>query len=548
MDVQMKDSEVAGDSAHAKKDALTVGVVERARPSLDSLPDNVLHMIGMHIAPKHLKKLSMVNKRLHRAYADIHFKYKFYMKKFSCPMKDSLSLPGGGFYQRLKGKDREKIIALFENIGSMFTALTILSVQMKTFMNFDDLVLTKKDADLKLSRLKATISAMLEKVKHIPDAKFEIISEVQRAFMFGFNQATEGLLEGESEDRLLLFFSYLYGYEGICCSATSGQLSCVSFYLFDYLSTGDINNRVQQLAESIVQAYVSNAETSKRFTDAVLIIESSLPKGFRYYFWQSIWAKISGLIVKKLDSHRTAFLLAVCFVMKEMDARSIVYDYDGAEELIERHFAWFLEGKDFFDGLDPVLALGFSCGISPSFMAKMYWDKATSYTSMRQALKFCMASDLDPLQDVIDRVLMNKGSLDYIFSLVNAASYYIEDMEPVLAVLKNILFDYGLSETFYDFVRTGNIDFYAFVPKDIFDNDLGIVDTLDASEWAEAFERLRSKADDGKYASLLDLKVQKQAYEDSRDHDDSDSHGYGYGYYHGYYHDYGYYDSDYDYY
>jgi hypothetical protein len=273
-----------------------------------------------------------------------------------------------------------------------------------------------------------------------------------------------------------------------------------------------------------------------------------LPKVFRYYFWQRIWAKLSSLNVKRLQSHRTAFLLAVCFFMKEMDARSIAYDYDGAEELIERHFASFLEGKDVFSRLDSILALGFSCGISSSSMAKMCWDKATSYTSMRRALKFCMTFGLDTLQEVIDRALMNKCSLDYMFSLVNAASYYIEDMEPVLAVLKNILFDYGLSETFYDFVRTGNIDFYAFVPEDIFDNDLGIVGALDSSDWAEAFERLRSKADNGKYASLLDLKDQKQAYESSRDHDGSDSHGYGYGYYHGYYHDYGYYDSDYEYY
>lgn len=631
----MADSEVAGDLIDAAQETFTVGVIERASLTLDGLPDNVLHHIGMHLRPKHMRQLSMMNKRLHDVYVDISFKYKYFMKNFTCPLKKALHfnephyevyelilknatklsqlwrvgegnkilkgsflLPRVAVYHRLPADELEKIMEVLQYVRSIFVSLQDLYLAMEALLDFDDPNITSADADLKLGGIKTVISALLDKAKGYPDGKYEIIREIQRAFMFEFPRATVGMFEGEVERRLISFYEYFYGpevfltpeqiaklqkdvlkhsnenfratclkarfliflkvygpnykelitdknfIEGIFFSISSSQRESLAFYLNDFLSCGDVNAKVQQLADRTAQVYTNNTGNSDALPGFASRIERILPEGLRPEFWQRIWTKLSYFVARGDLKHRVAFLLVLCFVAKVMEAKSIDFDYDEADRLIEKNFAWFLEGKDIFKRLDSILAVGFSCGISLSGMGKLYWENAKTYTSMRQALRFYVTFGLDPLQDVLDKVLMNKGSLDYIFSLVNAASYYIEDMEPILAVVKNYFISCGLSETFYEFVRTGNIDHYAFVSKQIFDHDLLTIKRADKSEWVEAFECLRLKANSGKYASLHDFQDQKKAYMASRYHNSSDSYDYGYGYDY----DANYYDLDYDYY
>ncbi|KAI3657030.1 hypothetical protein MP638_007302 [Amoeboaphelidium occidentale] len=177
--------------------------------------------------------------------------------------------------------------------------------------------------------------------------------------------------------------------------------------------------------------------------------------------------------------------------MKEMDSRSIVYDYDAAEKSIEHAFISFLS-RD------------------AARIAAIVLHNAKKYNDMRQALRFYLAFGIDPSRDVLGLLLSDFLNFEFICSLINAASFCIDNMEPIWKVLNDRYINFGFSEAFCNFVCTGNIDYYTCFPIDILAKDFRILFGIDKSQFVDALANARHMTDSGKYESILCYFLQKE--------------------------------------
>lgn len=146
---------------------------------------------------------------------------------------------------------------------------------------------------------------------------------------------------------------------------------------------------------------------------------------------------------------------------------------------------------------------------------------------LRQLLKISIQQKIDPVSTLKRKLDTKCFDLTQVLIIVSIAKMYLPNMKPLLSDLEGKYSKAGYSPTFFNFIRTCNIDYYFAVGEGVFDADVNNARKKSHSGIATKLTELKKNSTSGHYG-LYDVDaIYAESDEDDYD-EDEDMYGEGY--------------------